>query len=70
MKTAYNVFTVLLWIAIIYAAFNFVLSLSNFGIPNDGAMATGSVIGALLASLIIPGIIWLIRYFIGKEVKK
>jgi cell shape-determining protein MreD len=70
MKTTYNVFTVLMWIAIIYAAFNFVLTLSNRGIPNDSAMAIGTILGALLASLIIPGIFWLIRYFIGKEVKK
>jgi hypothetical protein len=30
----------------------------------------GHVLGALFAAAIIPGILWIIRYFIGKNIGK
>ncbi len=65
MKVAYQIFTVLLWVSIILAGFFFVKYMS---LINSIELAV--VIGALLGVGIIPGIIWVIRFFIGKEIKK
>lgn len=70
MKTFYTILTVLFWLAVAFAAFNFVIFMGNSSMPNDGAMAAGHVIGALLGTAVIPFVVWIIRYFVGKEIKR
>lgn len=65
MKLAYQIFTVLLWITVVLAAFLFFTQMSRM---NNVSLPI--VIGGLLGTAIVPGIVWVIRFFIGKEIKK
>lgn len=65
MKLTYQIFTVLLWITIALAAFLF---FSNMSRMNNVSLPV--IIGGLLGAAVVPGIVWVIRFFIGKEIKK
>lgn len=65
MKVAYQTFTVILWITIALAGFLFFMQMSRI---NNVSLPV--IIGGLLGVAVVPGIVWLIRYFIGKELKK
>jgi multidrug transporter EmrE-like cation transporter len=65
MKVAYQVFTVILWITIALAGFLFFMQMSRI---NNVSLPV--IIGGLLGVAVVPGIVWLIRYFIGKKLKK
>ncbi len=65
MKVAYQTFTVILWITIMLAGFLFFMQMSRI---NNVSLPV--IIGGLLGVAVVPGIVWLIRYFIGKELKK
>jgi hypothetical protein len=65
MKGAYNVLTVVFWIALILSAIVFFINMSRLD-----HVGLGHVLGALFAAAIIPGILWIIRYFIGKNIGK
>lgn len=70
MRAFHLVLTVLFILALLFSLFNFVVVMGKQPMPNDGAMAAGHVFGSILAAALIPGIIWIIRHFVGKELKK
>lgn len=67
MKGAHQVLTVLFFLALAFGLFVMVRSLGRYP---EGTVGFGVVLGSLVAASIIPGIIWIIRYFVGKEMKK
>ncbi|MEY4875194.1 MAG: hypothetical protein RL708_343 [Bacteroidota bacterium] len=67
MKNLYNILTVLFWISVIYGAYHWIQMASITPIQNDGASTFGFVLGTTLAACVIPALILLIRYFVGKN---
>ena len=65
MKLAYQIVTVLFWIAVAVNALLFVNIMNN-----TPEISLPVVLGALTAAASIPAILWVIRYFLGKELKK
>lgn len=65
MKVVYQIFTVILWITIALAAVLFFIQMSRI---NNVSLPV--VIGGLLGAAVVPGIVWVIRYFIGKSIEK
>ena len=65
MKVTYQIFTVILWITIVFAGFIFFMQIS---IINYNSLP--EVIGFILGLSVVPGVVWIIRYFIGKELNK
>lgn len=70
MKGLYTFLTILFWLGIAWSAFNFIIIMSRDNMPNNGPSAAGHVVGTILGAAVIPGIIYLIRHFVGKEIKK
>ena len=65
MKIVYQIFTVILWITIVLAGFLFFMQMSRISYA-----PLPYVIGSILGVAVVPGVVWIIRYFIGKELKK
>ena len=67
MKTLNTILTVLFWAALVIGL---IPTISTFGMLNSNASvpaAAGIIFGNLLAYATIPGIIWVIRYFVRKN---
>ena len=69
MKTSYLILTILFWIAVLFAAWVIVMK-SSHKMPSSASYVAGHFIGTVLVAAVIPVIIFLIRYFVGKELKK
>lgn len=61
----YQIFTVILWIVIAIQTVIFFMQISRMS-----NVTFPFVFGAIIGAIIIPGIVWLIRYFIGQSIKK
>ncbi len=69
MRQLYNVLTVLFWITVIIACLMLVRAFSNapnFSQSNNSGLTIGYAFGSILGAGIVPAIIWVIRYFVGK----
>lgn len=67
MKTVHQILTVVFFVALVFGLFVMVKSLGQYP---PGTVNFGVILGSVVAASIIPGIIWIIRYFVGKELKK
>jgi hypothetical protein len=67
MKNLYNILTVLFWISVIYGAYHWIQMASITPIRNDAGSTMGFIFGNTLAAITIPGILFLIRYLVGKN---
>lgn len=69
MKATYQVLTVIFWLAVAYAAFILIQMLSHNNLPNNGAAASGQIIGSILGVAVLPTLIYIIRHYVGKKLK-
>ena len=69
MKSLYQILTVLFWLVLAIQVVMFVIRLAHVPLPNDGAGAIGAVIGGILGTVLPALIIWVIRHFVGKQIK-
>ncbi len=69
MKSLYQILTVLFWIVLAIQIIMFVITLSHVPLPNDGIGAMGAITGGIIGTVLPALIIWVIRYFVGKQIK-
>lgn len=69
MKATYQILTVIFWLAIVYAAFILIQMLSHNKLPNNGAAASGRIIGSSLGVAVLPTLIYIIRSSFGAGLK-
>ena len=73
MKLTYQILTVLFWISVAFFGIMFFInmgiSLEVQGQARDQSayLYVAAFLGVFIANAIIPGIIWVIRYFVGKN---
>ena len=76
MKTLYVILTILFWMTLLLGAITFVRTMGQQDLSTHGSSTaqtvadSGTVIGAAMGAALLPGLIYLIRYFVGKEIKK
>lgn len=66
MKNLYQILTVLFWIVLVVLAFILIGNLSH--LPS-AYVSIGSVLGLTIGTMFPILIIWIIRYFVGKQIK-
>lgn len=71
MKTTYQILTVLFWITVIFAIFVLIRTLGNNNLPDSsGPAAAGTIVGSIIGAAILPTIVYVAKYFVGKNLKK
>lgn len=68
MKILHTILTVLFGVALIFGLIPSIQNLSNIPSGLSGAGIAGIIFGNLAAYAVIPGIIWTVRYFVGKNI--
>lgn len=69
MKSLYLILTILLWITLVLALFMIIVSFGKM--PNmQSHLSVGYILGSIGGAGSVPGIIWVIRYFVGKSIGK
>jgi len=73
MKLFYQTLTILFWISVVFFGFMFfvrmgvVLEVQGNARDQSTSLYIAAFVGVFVAAAAIPGIIWLIRYFVKKS---
>ncbi len=70
MKTLCTFLTVLFWVTVLLALLSLANNLRHAPAPGGDPRAAGYLVGLVLGAAVIPGVVYLIRYFVGKEMRK
>ncbi len=70
MKIIYHILTVLFWLTVTYSIFILIRTFSNNGLSDSLPVAAGQIVGGLIGAAMLPVIVYLVRYFVCKNVDK
>lgn len=71
MKATYQILTVVFWITVVYAIFVLIRTLSNNNLSDsNGPAAAGTIVGSIISVAILPTLVYVAKYLVGKSLKK
>ena len=70
MKIAYTILTILFWITVVVAALVFTQQFLQQDGGGNIATTIGLLIGRIIGVSVLPALIFIIRYFVGKRLSK